>query len=712
MGAVEVTLIRAGASANGNVYGGEVLRGSMPLWEGATAFVDHPSAIDGTRAGGRSVRDIAGVYRGARWQEGVGIRATLHFAPGAEWLRRLVEAALADRAAGRAVPKIGVSADMLVLKRPARDEAGRRVWEVTRIERVNSVDVVFDPSAGGSFDRIVEAEWIEGGPAREARLVELAGLGDARLVPAEAVRESAADPVGSRDVIEAPRRLCASAADPVATDQAVVMETLVVEGRGMDGQVLEGPRRDGQVSAGPSVNGQGAAGAGDGELRRALCRDLLEARLARLGLPEAASAAVRRRLDGRAFEARELDAEIEEVRGLIAEGASAGAVRGHGAERSTGTAGGQVSGMRTPLERLQCALDRLFGVALSDALADTPRLRGIREAYTLLTGDGQGTGCLGGWGDEPWSGGAGALVREANETTTATLPNVLRNSMTKRLVADYQAQTRWWEPAVSSVGISDLKTQDRIRLNDFGALATVTENAAYANVAWGDARETYTPAKRGNTVAVTLEAILNDDTHAITRIPAKLATAAAVTINEFVANLFTSNPTMADSSTVYDAGGQTTHGNAATSALSASALQTAIAAMMKQTNSAGKRIGVRPRFLLVPPDLLFSALALVNSTLAPGTNNNDVNVLQGLLQVIAVPQFTDATDWYLQAAPNELEGIEIGFLNGQREPELLVQDQPNAGTVFTNDAITYKVRWIFGGGWVDYRGAYRAIVAG
>jgi hypothetical protein len=76
-----------------------------------------------------------------------------------------------------------------------------------------------------------------------------------------------------------------------------------------------------------------------------------------------------------------------------------------------------------------------------------------------------------------------------------------------------------------------------------------------------------------------------------------------------------------------------------------------------------------------------------------------------------VPQFTDTNNWYLLADPGQVELIEIGYLGGQDAPEMLVQDDPTAGTVFSNDAISYKVRWIFGGGWLDYRGAYGAVVA-
>lgn len=646
MRSVDVTLIRPGVSANGNAYSPELLANSTPLWAGATAFVDHPTALDNTRAGGRSVRDIVGVYRAARWQPTIGVRATLDFAPGAEWLARLVEAAIAQRDAGQPAPNIGVSADMVVTKRPTRDDAGRPIWTVTSIRRVNSVDVVFDPSAGGSFDRIVEAEWQAGGPEREARQVEVFPMHATNVMTSE----------------NTPR--AATGATPTPGHPIAA------------------------VNATPTV-------------ALAIAQELLEARLTRLDLPDVAARAVRRRLAGRAFEANELDAEIEEVRGLLGAGV-AGVVRGHGAPRD----GSVVAAMRSPGDRLQSAFDRLFGVVQPDGLSDTPRLSGIREAYLATLGlAGQPTDWIG-----LGFGGGEARTREANETVTTMLPNLLRNSMTKRLIQDYRAQPRWWEPVVTIATINDLKAQDRIRLNDFGALATVNENAAYANVQWSDARETYTPAKRGNTVAVTLEAILNDDTHGITRIPAKLAAAATVTINEFVANLLTSNPFLSDGFAVYDA---TNHGgNAGTAALDATALQNGVAAVMKQTNSAGKRIGVRPRFLIVPVDLLWTALTLVNSALKPGTNNNDVNVLQGALTVIAAPNFTDANDWYLQTDPREVEGVEVGFLNGQQEPELLVQDQPTAGAAFTNDAITFKIRWIFGGGWLDYRGAYRSAVAG
>ena len=62
--------------------------------------------------------------------------------------------------------------------------------------------------------------------------------------------------------------------------------------------------------------------------------------------------------------------------------------------------------------------------------------------------------------------------------------------------------------------------------------------------------------------------------------------------------------------------------------------------------------------------------------------------------------------------PEDIKSIEVGFVGGREESELLMQDSPLHGQVFTNDQISFKIRWEFGGGWLDYRGAHWANVAG
>lgn len=137
----QVAIIRPGKSRNGRDYPAQVLEAAAARYEGAPAFADHPTALDQTRAGGRSVRDLVGVYEGARWDPARGVVATLALIPGTDWLSRTLDAYLSAKEAGRTPPPVGISADQLIRHTPA--------GLVTEIVRVNSADVVIRPAAGG-----------------------------------------------------------------------------------------------------------------------------------------------------------------------------------------------------------------------------------------------------------------------------------------------------------------------------------------------------------------------------------------------------------------------------------------------------------------------------------------------------------------------------------------------------------------------------------
>lgn len=146
---LEVLAMRAG-EANGLRYPADVLEASVlaGLWRGAAVFLDHPDALDATRAGGRTLGDLAGVVEEAWYADGVHARLRLA-GPKGPLVAELARQWLADREAGRTVPRIGLSADLLVL----RDAGGL----VRRIQQVHSLDVVFDPAAGGTFLRVLNA---------------------------------------------------------------------------------------------------------------------------------------------------------------------------------------------------------------------------------------------------------------------------------------------------------------------------------------------------------------------------------------------------------------------------------------------------------------------------------------------------------------------------------------------------------------------------
>ena len=672
---IEVTIVRPGVSANGYNYRESVLRDAAPLWNGAPAFLDHPTALDLTRAGSRSLRDLVGVYEGARYEEGRGIRARLRLLPNDHGVFETIREAVNAKTSGRPAPPIGVSADWRLLKSPAKPGPdGRPRYDVHAIVAVNSGDLVIRPSAGGTFDRILEGSRPE--PVDYSVLVVEGPLSDSVAASARpGARQNSASTVTGEG---------STAAD--TTSPAALTGVL----EAWSAQAF---------ANNPAI--AAAIEAATKPLRVELCQAVLDAKLQAASLPAPAAEQIRGQFAGRIFEAGELDASIAAMRSLL------GSVFGQQSIRGVGTVVlDPTRPMVTPLEKIQAAFDRLFGLEVPAHLSGVPRLSGIREAYILITGDKYFDGKY------HWEE---SVVREANETTTAVMSNVVLNSMTKRLVKDYQAQPKWWEPFCIKVPVTDMKQQNRIRLADFGTLANVAEASAYMNVAWADARENYTPSKYGNLVAVTLEMFLNDDLHAVQRIPTKLAHAAVVTLNENVANLFTQSagtgPVMSDGFHVFDAANHQGNTSAATPGmdLSSAALQTAMTTLEKMTNTAGKRIGVKGRYLLIPPDLRWTAQVITQSQFVAGSANNDINPLAGQIIPIIVPQLTTAYQWYLLADPAQIESIEIGFLNGREEPELLVQDNPTAGNVFTNDEISYKIRHIYGMGWLDYRGAFAAL---
>lgn len=117
-------------------------------------------------------------------------------------------------------------------------------------------------------------------------------------------------------------------------------------------------------------------------------------------------------------------------------------------------------------------------------------------------------------------------------------------------------------------------------------------------------------------------------------------------------------------------------------------------------------------FLWVPRGLRGTALQLKQSEKNPENAEQGVNTIRDSFDPIVSPYLRgDENNYYLSAKPEDVEGIEIGFLGGKQEPEILVQDQPTVGNVFVYDTIRYKVRHEYGGAVVNYRAFAASIVA-
>ena len=668
-----VRAIRAGLSANGNFYADAVLRAAVPLFDGARVLAR--SDEDHLADTARDVRNIVGRLAAPVFVEDAdssgecgAIEADLEpMEPEGAVARLLREA----RARGM-LDLMGLSIVARGRARPGEID-GRAATVVDRIDRVDSVDLVVEPAAGGALIDLVEA--VRRPPA----------LGPDTRSDTHTETDEGDDAMRNRMTAFIKARLGAARLEGLADGDDAALEALYREAAGADGNTgadNAAPEAPPEAPLTPAELDRRIAAAGALAEARAGAR----ARLAESGLPEAARTRLAARFAGAeagGLAAAAVDAAVAAERAYLAEAAPGGQVAGLGAAGAARVGESRGDKVRRMWDSL---LDPADGACVS-----------LRAAYVETTGDERVTGLL--------RECDGARLREA--VTASSVPEILGDSIARRMIADYRETgihdgwMRWCSATVAM----DFRAQRRVRWGGYANLAAVNEGADYAAMSTpADEEETYTVSKRGGTESVTLEAIRNDDVAAIQRLPAMLARAAKRTLSAFAASFLTANATLADGRALFHAN----HKNLGSAALSATSLAAARLAMVKQAElTSGKALGIGPRSLLVPFDLEETAANLFRRS-----TENDRTFTQSLaLDVVPVPELADANDWYLAADPMDIPTVEIGFLDGRREPELFVQDSPTLGSLFSADKITWKIRHVYGGAVLDHRGLYKAAVS-
>lgn len=292
-------------------------------------------------------------------------------------------------------------------------------------------------------------------------------------------------------------------------------------------------------------------------------------------------------------------------------------------------------------------------------------------------------------------------VSKLKEATTSDFADFVgdSSSIERELIKSWNFAKSNWRKFVQIVPIRDMKTVTRLRRSDTDRYLPVPEGAEHEQGEFSSYKVTWTPMKYERGVNFTWEMLINDDLGAFRNIGFELANAAQNTVSDFVLGMISSNAEIYDGKALF----HLDHDNITNAALDETSLAAGITAMRNQQSEMGNPLNIEPGFLLVPPELEFTAKKLVNSTLVPGDNSNDVNVLKGLVEVLVEPRLGDSDSWYLVAKPSSIATIEIGFLGGRETPEILVKED------FERDVIWYKGRLVFGGAVMDYRGFYGSI---
>jgi len=137
---------------------------------------------------------------------------------------------------------------------------------------------------------------------------------------------------------------------------------------------------------------------------------------------------------------------------------------------------------------------------------------------------------------------------------------------------------------------------------------------------------------------------------------------------------------------------------ASSTALSQTAIEKAISAFRRYVNDKNLLINVMPKKLLIPPELEFDAMEILNSTQKAGTPNNEINAVRGRLEIVTWPFLTDTDSWFVLADPGDVPG---GLTSFMRTPPEFTSDGD-----FDTDDLKAKGFMRFSLGFLDPRCVY------
>lgn len=385
-------------------------------------------------------------------------------------------------------------------------------------------------------------------------------------------------------------------------------------------------------------------------------------------------------------------------------------------------------------DKLQVAMDRCFGVKNEANPAwSNPGLRfsSLKEGYIQITGDYNLDGVM-----HP------RFIREG-VIGADTFEKTLSNTMNRYLVTNYETFDHSWRKLVRiRKGIRDYKTQEMNRIGGFTNLKPFYDTGANPSPTGYIESNTpvekggsFVPIIRGKLFTITEQMLKNDDMFLITRLLEESARAADETLMTFVYSLLVGGAgylqataaeyvpsTQINTDDIYsnpDLRKLYASDNSGTTAFDYWPLLNSINGM-KRMRKMGNQKPLKlagKKYLVVPYELENHALRIhpTNTDKEPGGTLNDANILPRNLEIIAVDRMylgDDANNWYLVEDPMNWEGIQVGFVDDDETPRIVLANNPTAGRTFSHGGLQYAVSHRYGGGIAAHEGLFASIVTG
>lgn len=289
-----------------------------------------------------------------------------------------------------------------------------------------------------------------------------------------------------------------------------------------------------------------------------------------------------------------------------------------------------------------------------------------------------------------------------------SLPGILSNTANKVLLAGYESSEDVWPQVFKKGAVSDFKTHTRYRLTSDMTFEKVGPGGELKHGELGEMSYTQKVDTYGIMFSLTRQMIIDDDLGALYDIPYRIGVGAADAISDAVWALFLNPPTDGDGNNFYSAANGSLLAN---NPLSVAGLSGAGAAFYKKTQPNGRPLNIRPKYLLVPPELMDAANVLMTAEMVNESTTTDKpaanrNPHRGAYEILVSPYLSNAaftgnskTAYYLVADPNRVPAFEIAFLGGQDRPTV-----QQADASFDTLGVVFRGYLDFGVKEQDYRG--------
>jgi hypothetical protein len=302
--------------------------------------------------------------------------------------------------------------------------------------------------------------------------------------------------------------------------------------------------------------------------------------------------------------------------------------------------------------------------------------------------------------------GREGMIRAA--LSTYSLPVALGDAANKVLFEAYTESPATWRAFAAVKSANDFKDHTGIRPSDTGDLTELPPGGEVKHGSVKEATYKYSVDTFAKMLSIDRRDIINDDLSLFDDTARSLGRSAMRSLSDLVYKVLLANAGS------FFSGGNGNYDAGAATALSSASLAAGIARMLAQRDDEKRDLDIRPRSLLVPPELQQSAKELLLSDFIQRANN-DVptgNALKNALDLEIEPRlsnsdrFTDtsAKAWYLFASPSDA-AIIVAFLEGKQSPtvEFLGFDaDPNVL------AASWRVYFDYGAALADHRAAYKA----